>query len=315
MLKKDSIDKESSKVFLVFNTAFFGDVLLCNSLCQNIKAIYPDSKIVFIVAKNFYDVARYQKDVDDVITIDKNGKHKGFFGLLKFVKEFKYKNIYASFITYHNMRNFLISRLLKVKHVITAPKYKKAFPTQEKHNNLLKKHFNIEVKNYPVIYDTQKIDIKWDTLKSKLELNDDYIVLSVLTKRLEKNMPITTAQGLINMITSNLNKKVVLVGVGEDCEKYSKELLNLGCNFINLVNKTSIPELSLVLKYSKGLISVDTGTMHLGYAVGAPTVCIFYKKDTIITWGPNPNLYKVKLITDDYSAEHIFENTKDLLKG
>ena len=59
------------KVFLVFNTACFGDVLLCNPLCQNIKNIWPNSKVIFICDKNFKDVAKYQKGVDDVVIYDK----------------------------------------------------------------------------------------------------------------------------------------------------------------------------------------------------------------------------------------------------
>ena len=62
---------DSQKVFVVFNTACFGDVLVCNSLCQNVKRIYPNSKVVFVVNKPFYDVAKNQKDVDEVIVFDK----------------------------------------------------------------------------------------------------------------------------------------------------------------------------------------------------------------------------------------------------
>ena len=61
----------NSKIFLVFNTAYFGDVLLCNTLCQNIKLIYPDSKVVMVVNKPFWEAAKYQKDVDDVVIYDK----------------------------------------------------------------------------------------------------------------------------------------------------------------------------------------------------------------------------------------------------
>ena len=76
-LKFFSIRKtfDNSKVFLVFNTACFGDVLLCNSLCQNIKLIYPQSKIIFIVDKPYYEAAKFQKDVDDVVIFDKKKEH------------------------------------------------------------------------------------------------------------------------------------------------------------------------------------------------------------------------------------------------
>ena len=89
-----------SKVFLVFNTACFGDVLLCNTLCQNIKRIYPNSKVVMIVNKPFLEAAKYQKDVDDVVVFDKNGEHKGIKGILKFIADFPYKKPFCSFITY-----------------------------------------------------------------------------------------------------------------------------------------------------------------------------------------------------------------------
>ena len=62
---------KEQKIFLVINLSFFGDVLLTNTLCQNIKQEYPDSKIVFLVNKPFYDAAKYQYCVDDVICFDK----------------------------------------------------------------------------------------------------------------------------------------------------------------------------------------------------------------------------------------------------
>lgn len=47
-------------------------------------------------------------------------------------------------------------------------------------------------------------------------------------------------------------------------------------DFINLVDKTTIAQLGALLANCKALISVDTGTMHLGLAVDVPTVCLFY---------------------------------------
>ena len=95
----------SDKTFLVFNTACFGDNLVCNSLCQNIKRIYPDSKIVFIADKPFAEVAQHQKDVDEVVIYDKKGEHKGLKGFIKFIKDFKYKNAYEKLIGSLNREN------------------------------------------------------------------------------------------------------------------------------------------------------------------------------------------------------------------
>lgn len=100
---------QKQKIFLVFNTSHLGDTLLCNSLCQNIKNVYPDSKIVFIVNKPFYEAALYQKDVDEVIVFDKFGKHKGLLSRIKFILKFPYKHADYAFVTYRNNTNSLIS--------------------------------------------------------------------------------------------------------------------------------------------------------------------------------------------------------------
>ena len=55
------VNKENQKIFLIINLSFFGDVLLTNTLCQNIKLSYPDSKIVFLVNKHFYEAQKIPK--------------------------------------------------------------------------------------------------------------------------------------------------------------------------------------------------------------------------------------------------------------
>ena len=109
------------KVFLIINLSFFGDVLLTNSLCQNIKKHYPNSEIVFLINKPFCEAAKNQYGVDDVLIFDKKGKHKGFWGPLKFVFTCKYKNkIDTSFVMYDNDRGNVIAWLLGAKQRIAG---------------------------------------------------------------------------------------------------------------------------------------------------------------------------------------------------
>ena len=87
----------------------------------------------------------------------------------------------------------------------------------------------------------------------------------------------------------------------------------LGCvDYIDFVNKTSINQLGYLLKNSKSLISVDTGTLHLGCAVGVPSVAIFYLTDMISKWAPRKSLYNCEIVDRDYSADFIFNTLKQL---
>ena len=296
------------KVFLIFNTAALGDVLLCNSLCQNIHSNFLNSKVVFIVDKPYEDAAKYQQGADEVIIFDKTGEHKGFIGIYKFIKNFPYKKAYCSFIIYRNERNFLISMLLGSKKTVMA---KKAYSisVQLAHTMLLKNLPDTKIKNLPIKY-----NVPLDILNGLNADNDDYIVLCSVSKNPEKDMPPETAVSLVQRLNTT-PYKVFFTGAGSKAEKYAEILTENGCKFKNLVNKTSIKELSGVLKRCKCLISVDTGTMHMGCAVGCPVVSIFYRKHTVPVWAPNPELYKSIVIFENQTPENIYNQTLELLKN
>ncbi len=302
---------DNSKVFVIFNTACFGDVLVCNTLCQNIKMAYPNSKVVFVVDKPFYDAAKCQKDVDDVIVYDKKGIHKGFRGIRKFIKEFPYKKPFASFNTYGNARNTTIANGIGSKYVVVG-KRNRNIPMQEAHTLLFKEFTNKNLQNFPIkCFADENLP---EHIKELMPQGNKYIALCVLTKNPPKDMPFLTAVDLIDKINKS-GYKPVLVGTGDKTVKYANELENTGCKFINLVNKTTIPELGSVLKNCTALISVDTGTMHYGYALGVPTTAVFYETITLNNWTPNPNIYNTVLVKSNQTAENIFDKTQKLIDG
>ena len=69
-----------------------------------------------------------------------------------------------------------------------------------------------------------------------------------------------------------------------------------------------------VLRNCKGLISVDTGTMHLGYANNVPTVCVFYVQDNIKAWAPNPEIYPHTILPTNLSSDGIYDSFRTLVK-
>lgn len=59
----------------------------------------------------------------------------------------------------------------------------------------------------------------------------------------------------------------------------------LTARHVNLVGKTSLPELIQHLRRCRALLTNDTGTMHLAAALGVPTVSIFGSTEPVLT-GP-----------------------------
>ncbi len=309
--------EHDEKIFLIFNTAFIGDILLNNTLVQNIKYFYPHSKVVYVVQPQFKDIAKYQKDVDDVITFNKK-KDNNLFGFLKFIRNFPYKNIFASFVIYSNDRNLVLSRMLKAKHIITEPHnwFTKLMSTKEKYNRktyihkrdistgLIESLTGKSLLNLPIKYDVPEINT--EVIKQVKSIDKELISITATSKFKPKDMPVEDAVELINLI-NNSGRCPIFLGAGEVARNYINELNKMGCeNFISLVDKTDFIELANVLKLSKSLISVDTGTMHMGNALDVPTVAVFYSHSKEL-WAPQEGLYKSFVLSGKPTVEEIYK--------
>lgn len=151
-------------------------------------------------------------------------------------------------------------------------------------------------------------------LSSIISNDRKYVALCTTSKDETKDMPISIATDLINKINKE-KYEVVFVGAGNKAKNYSEELKNNNCKFVDIVNKTSISELGKVLKNCEALISVDTGTMHLGCAVRIPVCVVFYRPNMTNRWAPRKELYNSIVIQENQTAENMWENTKHLMEN
>ena len=287
-MEKTFQPEQLGKIFVVIGTSALGDVMICNSLVQNIKNIYPDSKVVFIANKTYQDIARYQKGVDEVFVYDKKGIHKGLFGMIKFIRSFPYRNANYAIMTYVNERSWILSKFI-AKKTLYIRKKDSNLSMQEYRSSVLKQITDKEIINYPVEFEVEnKIPEKFSNIIDTSKKNIIFCPVSTSPKR---DLPINMAVELINNLNSQ-GYNVIFTGAGNKSKEYANTLKQNNCDFINLVNGTTIVELGQILKSIGILISVDTGTMHLGYAVGAKTICIFLEPPPHKSWAPSEKIYK-----------------------
>lgn len=320
------------KNFLVINTSFFGDTLITDPLCRNIKMTYPEAKIVFIVNKPFYEVAKYLDGVDEVVPFDKKGKHHGIKGAWHFYKQYKDKfsqGFEAAFIIYGNERNIVLAKLFGAKKIyaqntglinilLSNPKnidYHQMTKVQDQNSILWEQYTHKDIQILPMKYNPPQI--AYDKANKLLPQEKKYIGICAVSKKKAKDMPLSTCIELINKLKSE-GRTVVLLGAGKASEDYIAELAENNCtekDFINLVNKTSISELAAVLAKCEALISVDTGTMHLGLAMNVPTLCLFYiaTQEHLAKWAPT-DIYNCKVITYGFLADNILDKLHELIR-
>ena len=317
------------KTFLVINTSYFGDVLLTNTLCQNIKLEYPDSWVIFMVNKPFYEAAKYMASVDEVICYDKNGKHKGIFGILKFLRQYRehYKNrIDVALVMYGNERGIFIANAFDANTIISNNHgiFRHLFSikqvdnsnlqsVQQKNANLLKGFTQKDALDLPIKYTPPPEAVAYvQNLLTRLNINPETEIIGLCTtsKKIEKDMPVNTTVQVIAEL-NKAGKQVVVLGAGSRAADYVAELYRHGCNsFLDLTDKTSIAQLAGVIQKCSAVISVDTGTLHLTCALGVPLVALFYINDRthIEKWAPAKYYPHVLL-----SGEITVENIKDAL--
>lgn len=296
------------KNFLIINSYFLGDILLTNSLVQNIKRIFPNSNIIMLAPSHYEAAAKYQKDVDEVIIWNRKGEHKGIFETIKFLKNFPYKKIYAAFPIYGSQGSMNLAKLLNAKYIL-APKSKRysRFWRKSKYdfvyegektqkeilsvlNGITKERLiDCPIKFYP-------------PENASIKLPQNYIALVPSSTRMTKEIPTDTIESIVE---NHPEKNFVLLGKGESIKRYS-EILKDFKNVIDFSNKLSLEESSYVLFKSLGSICCDTGFLHMSYAMNIPTVGVFYEHN-MERFMPDETMYKkVSIIKENQTAENIF---------
>jgi ADP-heptose:LPS heptosyltransferase len=92
----------------------------------------------------------------------------------------------------------------------------------------------------------------------------------------------------VKYISQNTSYKVVIIG--QDSGKdFANNLKKLGItDFIDLTNKTTVPQLAALIKKFKIFVSVDTAPMHMGIALDIPTIGLFVQSN-YGKWWPGDN--------------------------
>ena len=292
------MNDKNKKVFVIINSYFIGDMLIVNSLIQNIKNIYPDSLVVMLTSPALADVAKYQEGADDVVIWDRHGKHHGAWNTIKFALDFPYKKIYAAFPIYSSDRPIMLSYLLRAKYVLGYRRYllsyfmrskykipKQGEWVQENDINLLKGITKEEIINYPIKYNVPPITAKITELLENCD--GDFVALCPKSSRVEKDLE----NEFVSELIQNSKHKIVLLGNGETATELSLFLKdkNYG-NLIDLTNKTSILESAQIISLSIGCIAVDTGMLHFACALDVPTIGV-YLNELSEVYTPHSDIY------------------------
>jgi heptosyltransferase-1 len=307
------------KNILIVKLSAIGDVIHALPVAHALKQTYPNARITWVVEKPAYDLLTNNPDIDEIIIFDKP-KFKSLTGLLS--NGYKFSKLLKS----HNFDLAIdLQGLFKsaaISYLSGAPKrlvYCNARELSDKigqricgdHENGhvvdqyldVAKHLgcNIDQVEFPMnITEVEAQKAEAIANHAGLRLENSYVVLAPGTNWPSKCWPTTHFAKLADELYDN-NIIPVIIGGPNDQQLAEEIHLNTKIPPIDLTGKTSLKQLSYIIKRSQAFVGADTGPMHLAVAVGTKVVTMF---------GPtNPGR------NGPYGNQHITLLVADLCQG
>ena len=296
------------KKILYIQTAFPGDAVLSLPALEKLKELNPDSSVDVLCIPSTQEIFSAAPYVDNVLVIDKRGKHKSFFALINFAKELKNRKYDVIYSSHRSLRTSILVLLSEVEETYgfsnSAIKYV--------YKNIVSYHLN----KHEVQRNFDLIGFKYDEnswrVQPKLNFSDGVnIKVANFLKEIAKNKIIALAPGSIwttkrypkekwqrianYFSTKNFN--VILIG-GKDDEELCESILQKSTgNLFNAAGKFSIVESIKLLSHCNLLISNDSAPTHFGICAGIKVLTIYCS--TIPQFGFFPYLFGSRFLSFD----------------
>jgi heptosyltransferase-2 len=126
---------------------------------------------------------------------------------------------------------------------------------------------------------------EWEELKvsSESKLQGPLLAIAPGSRASARRYPPERFAALADLFVKHFGGSVVLVGSGED-EMIAREVCtHVSSPIANLCGKTSLEGMGSVLKECRALLTNESGTMHVAWALGVPSVALAGPSDTALT--------------------------------
>ena len=275
----------------ILQTAFLGDTVLVAELIGKLKDFYgQDAQIHLIVKKGCEPIFDNDPRVKTVTTFDKNGKEKGFWGLLRAIKKVRKLRLNVIICVHRSLRSSIIARLSGARKVMgfkiaaLSFMFSKIAPRTGDHE-LIKNHKLLEAfdarfaESVPDIKHTYTLYPPKDTNRkdiSELEKNT-FILIAPGSKWATKRWTVEGYIEVINKILKSYMYKIVITGDKNDI-KYSDAIasgVNSTKRVMDLTGKLNINELFYLISKARLVITNDSAPQHIAVGLNVPVVTIF----------------------------------------
>ena len=283
--------QEKFDKILIIRLSSLGDIVLTTPVFNALKKNFPQSQIYFLTKTRYRDLLKNDPRLSGLIEFDPQGRHKGLRGFKRMLDELKPYRFDLLIDLHTNLRSFFIRHLsnskIKIKYkkrwfsrwLMVYFKFFKTKPRQTVDSYLdVLKRIGIEDRDRtPALFLSQNdIEFKEKFLLDSRIKKDD-IVIGIHpgarweTKRWDEQKFGQVGQALIQ----KLGCKIILFGDSVEDKVIKDITANLPVS--NVIKAMGLPlgKLASLIKRCDGLITNDSGPMHIAEALQVTVVAIF----------------------------------------
>lgn len=277
---------------LIIRLSSLGDIVLTQPIIKILKNRYPESEISYLTKKIFAPIVTTFPGVDKIIEwegiqITKAVLKKESYDLIiDLHKKLRTKMVcyysnYKKFVSYdkkHFLRWLIVKKLTKKSINSTLDLYSSA---------LKKININDEY-SYP------KISVSLQSIAKAIELLTNYnlnfskykIAVFPGATHSTKMYPLNYLAKFISLVPKSWNCQFIIMGSYKEKELGLNLKRMVGDNLIEICGATDLELLPAVLSQMDGVISNDSGSMHIAAALNLPQIAIFGATHTSLGFRP-----------------------------
>lgn len=269
---------------LVISLTCIGDVLLTTPVVASLRDSFPGANITFLAGKTCRHLMEDHPLVDRLVIFDNRGVHKGWKGVMRLILELRHER-YDMVV---DLRNTPIPYFLRARHRLTALR------THMRHRDVRSRHA-ID-RHLDVISDH---GVPATRAEMVLQAPDEVVARAGESLRARgvpqgatligvypgagskyKEYPPEKFSEVLRGLASSGDRWFAVVGGGGDVEAAARVAGAVPERTVNLAGEIDLLEVAGLFKQCRLLISNDSGPMHVGIAVGTPTLALFGPTDS-----------------------------------
>ena len=286
--------KKAVNKILFITLSNIGDVILTLPMLDYLKDKFPAAKITVMVGPRPADIFNGNPYVQRVIVYDKHSRLRGKIRLFQELKREKFDmviDLRNSFFGFFLPAQYRLAPFLPVPYILKHMRYRNLYQMLKFSAN--RSYLSAFTKGKFIHFTKSDEGHINEILKqNNISTQDKIVVVSAGARSHIKRWPQDNFVVLISALIKEAGVKVILVGDKEDLPVNEYIIRHLLEPVLDLAGKTSIAQLSCLLKKAALVITNDSAVGHLASYLNIPVLGIFGPTNEL-KYGPWSQVYSV----------------------